>query len=100
MELELYELEFHTKYIYIYIYFFSSLIGHNLILSQSKLDFIKIEFQNKGIYLNSFKTGTYCFFFFFFFFLNKGKMLEPTGKKKNEEQLNKQKKEKINKFNK
>ena len=75
-------------YIYIYIYIFSSLIGHNLILSQSKLDFIKIEFQNKDIYLNSFKTRTYCYFFFF---LNKGKMVEPKGKK-TEEQLNKQKK--------
>ena len=41
---------------------FPSLIGHNLILNQSKLNFIKIEFQNKDILL--------------IFFKNEGKMLE------------------------
>ena len=56
MKLKVHELELHA------IFFFSSLIGHNLILDQSKLDFIKIEFQNRDIFLN--------------FLINKGKMLE------------------------
>ena len=42
------------------IFFFPNLIEHNLILNQLKLDFSIIEFQNEGIYLNSFKIGTYC----------------------------------------
>ena len=51
MELEFMELKFHL----IFFFFFLSLIKHNLILNQLKLDFIKIKFQNKGICLNSFK---------------------------------------------
>ena len=48
-------------------FFFFSLIGHNSILNQAsfslKLDFEKIEFQNKDTDLYSFKTETYCHIF-------------------------------------
>ena len=67
------ELEFHDLFIYLFLYlflflFFLSLIVHNSILNQVifslKLDFNKIEFQNKGMNLYSFKTGAYCQIFF------------------------------------
>ena len=55
MELELHKLEFHKFFFFIW---------HNLILNQLsftlKLDFIEIEFQNRDMDLNSFKTVTYC----------------------------------------
>ena len=73
MELELHELELHAIF---FFFFFLSLIGQNFILNQAsfslKLDFLKIEFQNKGTDLlkiefqnkgtdlYSFKTWTYC----------------------------------------
>ena len=64
MELKLHELEFHASF---FFFFFLSFIWHNSILNQSsfrlKLDFIKIEFQNRGMNLNSFKTGIYCLIF-------------------------------------
>ena len=54
------ELEFHI-YIYIYIFKFDHLY---LIFYKSsftlKLDFEKIEFQNKDTDLNTFNTGIYC----------------------------------------
>ena len=56
MELELYILEFHN-------FFFFNFTWHNSILNQMsftlKLDFKKIEFQNRDANLNSFKIGTY-----------------------------------------
>ena len=56
------ELEFHELHA-IFFFFFLSLIGHNLILNQAsfslKLDFKKIEFQNRGTDLYSFKIGAY-----------------------------------------
>ena len=52
------ELEFHPQFHF--LFFFLSFIWHNSILNQSsfilKLDFKKIEFQNKDMDLNSFKT--------------------------------------------
>ena len=52
------------KFYAIFFFFFLSLIRHNLILNPTsfslKLDFEKIEFQNKDTNLYSFKTGAYC----------------------------------------
>ena len=54
----------YMQFFFFFFFFFKSLIGQNLILNQAifslKLDFLKIEFQNKGTDLYSFKTWTYC----------------------------------------
>ena len=62
------ELEFHSKNLSSFFFFFFFFLL-NLIVPYSifyklsftlKLDFEKIEFQNKDMNLNNFKTVTYC----------------------------------------
>ena len=49
------ELKFHVK-------FLTSLDFHQIEFSL-KLDFLKIEFQNRDILLDNFRTGTFCYIF-------------------------------------
>ena len=61
VELEFMQLKFQLFFLFL---FFKSLIAPYWIFYKSsftlKLDFEKIEFQNKDINLNSFKIWTYC----------------------------------------
>ena len=75
MELEFMELEFHSRYsssinsssIYLFIFYFLSLIAPYLIFYKSsftlKLDFEKIKFQKKDISLFSLRKGAKRWFF-------------------------------------
>ena len=77
MELEPHELEFHASVFFFFFFFkFDRPILDFLQIELLKLNFekiefqnkgmdlnnfkLKIEFQNKGMDLNNFKTGTYC----------------------------------------
>ena len=53
-------------YLYIYIYIFSLIAPYSIFYKSSftlKLNFEKIEFQNRDIYLISLGKGTKCWFF-------------------------------------
>ena len=67
LELELYELEFHANFIL--FYFLSLITSYSIFYKSSftlKLDFEKIEFQKRDIFLISLGNGAKCWFFFFF----------------------------------
>ena len=59
LELDFPKIDFHA-----FFFFFLSFIWHNSIFYESsislKLDFKLIEYRNCGIFLYSFKIGTYC----------------------------------------